>query len=236
MTAAQSRAPLSVYMLADHLDAALAAGEDLVARGHDWRHLAGAPGNIQTFPARQREIVEAIRSFELMAIARLLKARDHAAALAKAEERFAAVAGLFVSGTAILLDAVDECGDATAMDFDTGDSVVAYARTRGLISAEAPAVSNAAQLTIDDTFLVARKIQLGGLMDLAASFLDALELHYDLFPVDDSIRRPFVKADEPPAPEVKRSSRLPSKSAFTRFAKGLDPRREFGQRQRTPLN
>ena len=37
MSADAPRAPLSVYMLADHLDAALAAGEDLVAAGAAWR-------------------------------------------------------------------------------------------------------------------------------------------------------------------------------------------------------
>ncbi|MBS0270428.1 MAG: hypothetical protein JSS54_15840, partial [Proteobacteria bacterium] len=41
----QMRAPLSVYMLADHLDATLAAGEDLMARGNDWRALAETPSD-----------------------------------------------------------------------------------------------------------------------------------------------------------------------------------------------
>ncbi len=55
------RAPLAVYMLADHLDAALAAGEDLVARGSDWRSLAEKPGDPAAFANRQRGIVEEIR-------------------------------------------------------------------------------------------------------------------------------------------------------------------------------
>ena len=51
---------------------------------------------------------------ELILMARLLKARDHAKALAQMDTRFEAVARLFVSGTAILLEAVEESGDATA--------------------------------------------------------------------------------------------------------------------------
>ena len=51
-------APLSVYLLADHLDGALAAGEDLVARGHDWRTLAENPGEPAEFASRQRKIAE----------------------------------------------------------------------------------------------------------------------------------------------------------------------------------
>ena len=107
-----SCAPLSVYMLADHLDGALAAGEDLVARGNDWRSLAETQSDPADFAVRQRKIAEDVRGFELILIARILKARDHARGLAEVDDRFRAVANLFVSGTSILLDAVEECGDA----------------------------------------------------------------------------------------------------------------------------
>jgi hypothetical protein len=255
------RAPLSVYMLADHLDAALAAGEDLVSRGQDWRALAESPGNMQTFPARQREIVEDIRAFELMLVARLLKASDHAGALATMDPRFAAVAKLFVAGTAGLLDAVEECGDATADDFDTGDAIVAYARNRGLIPADAAAVSNAAQLTIDDNFLVAKRLPLGALMDMAASFLDTLEVQYDLFGTDDETTRPqrsiaeepeealdeavSSAAEAPPATDEVQGDKPASApplvqtlppSPLSKLYAGVMPRREFGQRSRSPLN
>jgi hypothetical protein len=175
------RAPLSVYMLADHLDGALAAGEDLVARGHDWRGLAATPGEPGDFAARQRKIAEDVRGLELILIARVLKARDHARALAEMDDRFRSVATLFVSGTAVLLDAVNECGDARGEDFETGDDIVSYVRSRGLIAPDAPAVRVASDLTIDDNFLVAKRIALGPLLDMAAAFLDALDVQYELF-------------------------------------------------------
>ena len=124
-------------MLADHLDAALAAGEDLVARGQDWRALAEASEADTAFALaqhanrRRRSRLRAdadcphFESPRTCPRARLL------------DKRFAAVANLFVSGTALLLDAVDECGDAREDDFETGDGVVAYVRSRGLISPEA---------------------------------------------------------------------------------------------------
>ncbi|MBX9682202.1 MAG: hypothetical protein K2X41_00285 [Hyphomicrobium sp.] len=178
------RAPLAVYMLADHLDAALAAGEDLIARGADWRQLAEQPGdNVALFAAAQRDIAEDVRSFELMLTARILKAREHARALGTIDARFAAVANLFVSGTGLLLDAVDEAGDARGLDFDSGDGLVAYIRGRGLIAPHAAGISHPAQLTIDDSFRVAKRIALGPLLDMAGAFLDALDTHYDLFVV-----------------------------------------------------
>ncbi len=177
----QVRAPLSVYMLADHLDAALAAGEDLMARGGDWRALAETPSDPIDFIVRQRALAEEVRSLELMLLARVLKARTHASSLAECDDRFRTIAKLFVSGTAILLDAVEESGDARSTDFDTADDIVAYVRSRGLIAPDAPAVRVASDLTIDDNFLVAKRIALGPLLDMAAAFLDALDVQYDLF-------------------------------------------------------
>jgi len=176
-----ARAPLSVYLLADHLDSALAAGEDLIARGHDWRALAENPGEPAEFVARQRRIAEEVRGLELMLIARILKARTHARSLAEVDDRFRAVGTLFASGTIALLDAVDECGDARGDDFETGDDVLSYIRSRGLIAPDAPDVRIAADLTIDDNFLVAKRIALGPLLDMASAFLDALDSQYELF-------------------------------------------------------
>ena len=175
------RAPLSVYLLADHLDGALAAGEDLVARGHDWRALAEDPGEPAEFPMHQRRIAEDVRSLELMLIARVLKARTHALSLAEVDDRFRAVGNLFASGTAVLHDAVTECGDARGEDFETGDDIVSYIRSRGLIAPDAANIRTAADLTIDDSFLVAKRIALGPLLDMTSAFLDALDSQYELF-------------------------------------------------------
>lgn len=176
-----AQAPLSVYMLADHLDAALAAGEDIMVRGSQWRELAEHPGEPADFAMRQRKIADEIRALELMLVARVLKARTHAVTLSEYDDRFRALGRLFASGTAILLDAVAESDDARALDFDTGDEIIAYVRSRGLIAPDAAAICKASDLTIDDSFLVAGRMALGPLLDMAAAFLDALDVQYDLF-------------------------------------------------------
>ena len=190
-----ARAPLSVYLLADHLDGALAAGEDLVARGHDWRSLAEDPGEPSEFATRQRRITEDVRGLELMLIARVLKARTHALSLAEVDDRFRAVGTLFASGTAVLLDAVSECGDARGDDFETGDDIVSYVRGRGLIAPDAADVRAAAELTIDDSFLVAKRIALGPLLDMASAFLDALDSQYELFVETGPERAPRLRIE-----------------------------------------
>lgn len=176
-----AQAPLSVYMLADHLDAALAAGEDIMVRGHQWRDLAEQTVEPAEFVIRQRKIADEIRALELMLVARILKARSHALTLSEYDDRFRTLGRLFASGTAILLDAVEESGDARELDFDTGDEIIAYVRSRGLIAPDAGAILKSSDLTIDDSFLVAARMALGPLLDMAAAFLDALDVQYDLF-------------------------------------------------------
>ncbi len=205
-------APLPVYLLADHLDGVLAAGEDLVTCGADWRSLAEDPGDPEVFANSQRALAEDVRGYELILIAHTIKAREHARTLSLTDKRFAPVSDLFAGATGILLDAVKECGDATDDDFDTGDGLVAYVRSRGLIAPDAANVSNAAQLTIDDSFLVAKRLALGPLLDMAAAFLDALDLHYDLFVADDT----GEDDDDQPSPGARK--------------------KDFGRRERMPVN
>ena len=62
------RAPISVYLLAEHLDGALAAGEDLVARGADWRALAENPGDrwaLEQQEAAKKKLNELIDTLRL---------------------------------------------------------------------------------------------------------------------------------------------------------------------------
>ena len=176
-------APASVYLLAEHLDVALAAGEDLTGVLHV---RSGPPprddAELIDFRAGRRAAIEQIRTFELALIARLLMGREWAVTVATEDERFQPVARLYVAGTATLVDAVAECADLSSEDFDTGDDLTAYMRSRGLIAADAAGLSDAAPIAANEAFLVAKRAPLGVVLDLVASFLDALEAEFDLFP------------------------------------------------------
>ncbi len=182
-TAAKAPAPVSAYMLADHLDATLAAGEDLVAVSYS--RASDDPiittETILAARAGQRAVVERIRGLELSIIARVLKARERAEELARTDARFTMISKLFIGGTVMLADAVAECADATLQDFDTADALPAYLRSRGMLPLDTYALSEQASITIDEGFLIAGRIALGPLLDLVASFVDALELHFELY-------------------------------------------------------
>jgi hypothetical protein len=55
-------------------------------------------------------------------------------------------------------------------------------RSRGLIAQDAAGLSDSAPIAATEGFLVAKRAPLGVLLDLVASFLDALEAEFELFP------------------------------------------------------
>ena len=180
---AGSAIPAVAYLLADHLDAALAAAEDLEAAARSWptAHTEAA-AELLVLRASERRVVERMRAFEAVLITRVLKARERARELARTEAEFARMAELFVAATSSLVDAIAELGDATASDFDTGDSLVAYLRRRGMIDSEAVDLPEGRTIAFDDGFLVAGRIALGPLTEMIIAFIDALEISYDLYP------------------------------------------------------
>ncbi|MEQ1577507.1 MAG: hypothetical protein ABL894_07630 [Hyphomicrobium sp.] len=175
-------APASVYLLADNLDAALAAGEDLLSSSIVWNAASAADEDgIAAARETQAEALAQIRSLEMILVARVLKSRERAEELGHRDERFEDLANLYTSGTATLIEATSEFADATVHDFETGDAPIAYLRTRELIASDTAAPLEGATLYVDESFLIARRIELGALLDLVAMFLDTLEIYYDLF-------------------------------------------------------
>jgi hypothetical protein len=174
----------TVCLIADHLDAVLAAGEDLLKQKLDLAECSG-PQQFRTPGEPLRQFVETVRTLEMILVAHALQARSRARELAAADAPLKRLLALFASGTAALQDAVEELGDATLSDFDTADDPLAYLRSRGLLAADAGSLLCLEEIAAGEHFLIARRIALGALMDLTAAFLDALEDCYDLAGDDD---------------------------------------------------
>jgi len=166
--------PATIAIIADHLDAVLAAGEDLLRLRLDLAECAradrsGMPGE------RLRTFVEEVRTLEALLVGHTLQARTRARELAAAEAAVKQLLDLFAGGMAVLEDAVAELGDTTAADFETGDDPLAYLRSRGLLAADAGSLLGLERIVVGERFLIVRRIALGLLMDLAAALLNALE-------------------------------------------------------------
>jgi hypothetical protein len=174
-------APAVVYLLADHLDTALAAGEDLLKTTLPWNTGDARAEDLPEMRRVEREAIESARALEMVLVARILKSRESALELANADVRFKPLARLYASTTEIVADAAEELTDETVHAFDAGGEVTGYLRERGLIDDDAPAPLEAATLQITEHFRIAGRMPLGALLDLVAMFLDTLESHYELY-------------------------------------------------------
>ena len=181
-TKAAARHP-GLYLLGDNLDAALAMGEDLLAE----KVLLAEPAQPLTMARlvrQNRELAEFltnVRTLELSLMARLLQARKNAEDMRRREPGLKALISLFISGTSPLVDAAMDLGDTSGRDFETGDTATAFLRSRGLIERDAAGLERLTELRVTDDYLVAERIRLGTLLDLVATFLDSLDLMYDLY-------------------------------------------------------
>jgi len=172
-----------IYLLSDHLDAALAMGEDLLTEkaqlAEPTQHLT-----VARLARQNRDIAEFlshVRTLELTMTARLLQARKRAEELRRGEHRLRPLIALFAAGTNVLEDAAAELGEGIQHDFETGDVASAFLRSRGLIARDAAGLQGLTQLKVSEDYLVAGRIRLGTLLDLVATFLDSLDLMFDLY-------------------------------------------------------
>ncbi|MBX9590230.1 MAG: hypothetical protein K2X43_13060 [Hyphomonadaceae bacterium] len=173
----------SIYLLGDHLDAALAMGEDLLTEKVALDTPAGT-SPLRDWMRQNRDLNDFLataRTLEYAMTARLLQARKRAEELKRGESRLRPLIALFVAGTAPLADAAAEFGDTDARDFQSADAALTFLRSRGLIAQDAAGLEGLSRLAISEDYQIAGRIRLGTLLDLIATFLDTLDLLFDLY-------------------------------------------------------
>lgn len=184
MTATQTQTPASVLLLADHLDAVLAAGEDMLALAVDIPAAAPTDGASAPWDYLAALVADA-KLFELSIVSRVLQARNRAQDmvrdLGRDGEIFAPLLALFAGGTVVLEEAAAELAGRGASDFDVGLDPLVYLRTRGVIGQDVGSLKGITRVEIGEAFLVARRVEMGPLLDMASALLDALDINYGLF-------------------------------------------------------
>src|SRR6185503_1450448 len=116
----------SIYLLGDHLDAALAMGEDLLTEKVALDTPAGK-SPLRDWMRQNRDLndfLSTVRTLEYAMTARLLQARKRAEELKRSENRLRPLIALFVAGTAPLADAAAELGDTDARDLQSADAAL----------------------------------------------------------------------------------------------------------------
>jgi len=178
-----------LYWLVEHLDAALAAGDQLMSLSLEVTEPTPTmgPRRLRTRVARFIRFVSQVRNLEASLIAHILQARRRVAELPRGRGPLRLLLDPFSSGTTVLLDAVAEYGDPAGLAFNTGADRLAYLRARGLVAGDSGALMPVTTFEIDESFRVAGRIELGPLLDLVEAFLNALNTEFGIWhePVDD---------------------------------------------------
>ena len=171
--------PPAVYLIADHLDAILAAGEDL-------RRLSVAippvkNGLTADTAAEIRAFVEGIQAFELTIILRTLEARKRIADLSGCDKMLSLILSLFAGGTAALVDSAIECGDTANIEFASAGDPLDYLRSRHLLSETTGSLIGCLSISASDDTLIAGRVPLGVILNHAAAALDALDNYFAVY-------------------------------------------------------
>ncbi|MEL6297681.1 MAG: hypothetical protein AAFQ45_03835 [Pseudomonadota bacterium] len=187
--------PACVVLLAEHLDRVLATGEDLLGKAFDARATCAAGIHVtDTFP-RLSEFVGDLQSHELALAMRVMTARERADELGEADGRFDAIIKLFQSGTLPMVDAHAKLTAPLGDGVRTTRCATTYLKERAVIARQDSGPCGYSLLEVGETFLVAGAVELGALLDLVAAFLDAIEIHYEVFP--ESHRLPLARDPAP---------------------------------------
>jgi hypothetical protein len=161
-------------------------GEDLLTEkvALDAPARQSSPPSLRSWMRQSRDLgdfLATVRTLEYAMTARLLQARKRAEELKRSEPRLKPLIALFVAGTAPLADAAAELGDTDARDFDAADAALTFLRSRGLVALDAAGLDGLRVLAISEDYQIAGRIRLGTLLDLVATFLDTLDLLFDLY-------------------------------------------------------
>ena len=180
MSVAKPTPDPGIYLLADHLDAALAAGEDLIAET-----LPSAADRADSSPDDVPAYIARLARHEAALIARVLQARRRASELPRLDAPLRPIIQLIVSQSASLIDIIGQFGDDPESRFATGGDPLAFLRSRGLVGAEAATIPRFDALQVTDAYKLAGTVELGPLLNMVSGALEALDIAYDLFRDED---------------------------------------------------
>ena len=180
----KSKSKEMVALLVDHLDKSLAAGERLGEMSFTPRAIAADMNADQILAehARLREFLDGLRALEMTLAARIDKARSWAREMKSRDGNLKLMASLFLTGTQALADAMQEIADPRYQDFNGGDQALYFLKTRALVPEHADTIDRVTRIGVGEAYMIVGRIQLGALLDLCATFIDTLDLHYKLFP------------------------------------------------------
>lgn len=210
--------PPNVTLLADHLDAALAAGEDLMASTLAARSDLDEV-DAEAAPEALDDFVRSLMKLESALLLRMLQARRLAVELGRIDGTLKSAGALFKAQTDVLEELILQAGRTGATKLTRPGDGHAYLRSRGLIAPEAAAPSPFECVAVSEMFRIGGVAPLGLMLDLVSSLLDLLDARFGLY-APDAAEEPVVPDSECPVRTEAEATGADTASADDRYVAG----------------
>ncbi len=174
--------PAGIHLLADHLDTALAVGEDLLALVLPPRADLDE-ADPETAPEAIDQFVRRLRELEAALLMRVLQARRRATEIGRADSSLRGAANLFRAQTAVLVELIEIVDRRAPGGLCGSNDGLSYLRSRGLLAPEAAAPSPYESLAATEDLRIGGVAALGTTLDLVSSLLDLLDARFGLYGV-----------------------------------------------------
>jgi hypothetical protein len=190
-----------VALLVDHLDKILEVGEMLADQSLTLHPITAdmTAEEILAENARLRDFLEGIRAFEMVLAARVDKARTWAREIRNRDGNLKLMTSLFSTGTQALADAMQELGDPRHQDFNGGEQALWFMKVRRLVPEHQVTLAGLSEIRVRPDYAIVGRIELEPLMDLAATFIETLDVHYQVLGPEE------VNSDEATTPVAARA-------------------------------
>ena len=178
--------PPGIALVADHLDAVLAIGEDLLGErlppraDLDEVDADGAPFALDQF-------VRQLRQREAALLLRLLQCRRLLVDGGAGGRTLKSAATLFRAQTDALSELIAKATREEARAIPAPVDSLSYLRSRSVIAPEAAQLSPFEAAGATEAFRVGGVAPLGAIMDMVAALLDLLDSHFDLYGDDEAM-------------------------------------------------
>lgn len=195
--------PGGIQLLADHLDTALAVGEDLLALVLPPRADLDE-ADPETAPEAIGKFVKRLSELEIALLVRVLQARRRAGEIGRSDAMLKPAASLFQAQTALLVDLIESTDRQQSGGLGGGGDELAYLRSRGLLAPEAAAPSPYESIAVSEDFRIGGIVALGTMLDLVSALLDLLDTRFGLYAVvpDGDVMQPVAIASETPEADL----------------------------------
>jgi hypothetical protein len=204
--------PPGIALVADHLDAVLAIGEDLIAErlppraDLDELDADGAPYALDRF-------VRELRQREAALLLRLLQCRRLLVDIGSGGRTFKSAAALFRAQTDALSDLIAKATREEARAIPAPVDSLSYLRSRSVIAPEAAQLSPFEAAGATEAFRVGGVAPLGAIMDMVAALLDLMDSHFDLYGDDDDLGGEIAHAQPVPSRAIDAKITSPGETA-----------------------